>query len=136
MLSHKIRRITSAHAAFSLHSLTTRHLTARPSSLRLVGRSVSSRRQIQRLSNGTLTQTVPNPASTMSSERSEDMRPSRPCLRLLCPRLALLLSLMLPRGGKARLRARCWRHGMRGGIVRDDRPLRLGAGVTGQDSGG
>jgi len=114
MQSHKVRRITSAHAALSLHSLTTRHLIARPSSLRVVGRSVSSRRQIQRLSNRTFTQTVPNPASTMSSERSEDMRPSRPCLRLLCPRLALLLSLCSSRG-KARLWARCWRHGMREG---------------------
>ena len=58
------------------------------------GWSVSDRRQIQRLSNGTLTQTVPAPASTTSPERGEDMRPSRPWVRLMCPRLALLLSLM------------------------------------------
>ena len=37
-------------------------------------------------------------ASTTSPERSEDMHPSRPCLYLLCPRLALLLSLMLIAG--------------------------------------
>jgi len=136
MQSHKVRRITSAHAALSLHSLTTRHLTARPSPLRLVGRSVSSRRQIQRLSNRTFTQTVPNPASTMSSERSEDMRPSRPCLRLLCPRLALLLSLMLLAGQGQTTGQMLEARDERGGIVRDDRPPRLGAGVTGQDSAG
>jgi hypothetical protein len=74
MQSHTVRRITSAQAALSLHSLTTRHLTARPSSLHQAGGSVSSRRQIQvqRLSNGTFT--------------------------LLCPRLALLLRLMLIAG--------------------------------------
>jgi hypothetical protein len=61
MQSHTVRRITSAHAALSLHLLTTRHLTARPSSLPQVGGSVSSRRQIQlqRLSNGTLTRPFP-----------------------------------------------------------------------------
>ncbi len=71
MQSHTVRRITSAHAALSLHSLTTRHLTARPSSLPQVGGSVSSRRQIQlqRLSNGTLTQTVPNAGSTQPPRR-------------------------------------------------------------------
>jgi hypothetical protein len=65
MQSHTVRRITSAHAVLSLHSLTTRYLTARPSSPQ-VGGSVSSRRQIQlqRFSNGTLTQTVPNAGST------------------------------------------------------------------------
>jgi hypothetical protein len=71
MQSHTVRRITSAHAALSLHSLITRHLTARPSSLPQVGGSVSSRRQIQlqRLSNGTLTQTVPNAGSTQPRPR-------------------------------------------------------------------
>jgi hypothetical protein len=44
---------------------------------------------------GTLVWTVPDPPSPAPPERPEDMRPSRPCLRLLCPRLALLLSLML-----------------------------------------
>ena len=51
------------------------------------GWSVSDRRQIQRLSRGTLTQTVPTPASTTSPERAEDTRPSRLYMRLLCPRL-------------------------------------------------
>jgi hypothetical protein len=105
MQSHTVRRITSAHAALSLHALTTRYLTTRLSSLRLVGlpvlgtlvsRYVLSLHQIQRLTNGSLTQTFPNPALTKSPDRSEDICPSRPCLRLLCPRLALLLSLMLP----------------------------------------
>ena len=68
MQSHTVRRITSAHATLSLHSL---------------------------IGNGTLTQTVPDPASTTSPERSKDMYPSRPCLRPLCSRLALLLSLLL-----------------------------------------
>lgn len=105
MQSRTVRRITSEHAALSLHSLTTRHRTTRPSSLRLVGlpvrgtligRYASSRRQIQRFTtNGILTQTFPNPASTMSPERSEEMRPSRSCLRMLCPRMALFLSLTL-----------------------------------------
>ena len=107
MQSHTVRRITSAHAAFSLHALTTRYLTTRPSSLRpvglpvrgtLVSRYVLSLHQIQRLTNGSLTQTFPNPASTTSPERSEDMCPSRPCLRLLCPHLVLLLSLLLLAG--------------------------------------
>ena len=103
-----VQRLTcSLPAASRLHARTTRHLTTRPSSLRLVGLpvrgtqtgwSVSDRRQIQRFSNGTLTQTVPAPASTTSSERAEDTRPSRPCVRLLCPCLALLLSLMLLTG--------------------------------------
>ena len=53
MQSQTIRRITSAHAAFSLHRHATRHLSAHP---------------------------------------------SRPSLHLLCPRLALLLSLMLLAG--------------------------------------
>ncbi|SRR5712692_3207339 len=47
---------------------------------------------------GTLVWTVPDPPSPAPLERPEDMRPSRPCLRLLCPRLALLLSLMLLAG--------------------------------------
>jgi len=105
MQSHTVRRITSAHAALSLHTLTTRHITTRPSSLCLVGlpvrgtlvsRYVLSLHQIQRLTNGSLTQTFPNPASTTSPERSEAMRPSRPCLHLLCSRLTPLLSLMIP----------------------------------------
>ena len=107
MQSHTVRRITSAHAALSLHALTTRHLTTRPSSLRLVdlpvrgtlvSRYVLFLYQIQRLTNGSLAQTLPNPVSTTTPERSEDMRPSRPCLRLLCPRIRLLLSLMLLAG--------------------------------------
>jgi hypothetical protein len=105
MQSHTVRRITSAHAALSLHTLTTRHLPTRPSSLRLVdlpvrgtlvSRYVLFLNQIQRLTNGSLARTLPNPGSTTNPERSEDMRPSRPCLRLLCPSFALLLSLMLP----------------------------------------
>ena len=105
MQSHTVRRITSAHAALSLHALTTRHLTTRPSSLRLmdlpvrgtlVSRYVLPLHQIQRLTDGSLGKTLPSPVSTTSPERSEDMRPSRPCLRLLCPSFALLLSLMLP----------------------------------------
>ena len=105
MQSHTVRRITSAHAALSLYALSTRYLTTRPSSLRpvglpvrgtLVSRYVLSLHQIQRLTNGSLTQTFPNPASTTSPERSEDMCPSRPCLRLLCPSLALHLSPMIP----------------------------------------
>ena len=105
MQSHRVRRITSAHAALSLHTLTTRHIITRPSSLCLVGLPVRgtlvsryglSLHQIQRLTNGSFTRIFPNPTSTSSPERSEDMRPSRPCLRLLCSRLALLLSLMIP----------------------------------------
>jgi len=57
----------------------------------LVSRYVLSLHQIQRLTNGSLRQTFPNPASTTSPERSEDMRPSRSCL-------ALLLGLMLLAG--------------------------------------
>ena len=72
--------------------------TVRPSSFRLLGWSVSDHRQIQRLSNGTLTQTVSTPASTTSPEMAEDTRPSRPCVPLLCSRLALLLSLMFLTG--------------------------------------
>ena len=103
-----VQRLTcSLPAASRLHARTTRHLTTRPSSLRLVGLpvrgtqtgwSVSDRRQIQRFSNGTLTQTIPAPASTTLPERAEDTRPSRPCVRLLCPRLALLLGPMLLAG--------------------------------------
>ena len=44
------------------------------------------------------TKTRPDPISTTSPERSEDMHPSRPCLRLLCPHLVLLLSLTLLAG--------------------------------------
>jgi hypothetical protein len=44
----------------------------------------------------TLVWTVPDSPSLAPPERSEDMHPSRPCL--LCPRLALLLSLMLLTG--------------------------------------
>lgn len=79
----------------SLHSLTTRYLPARPSSLRLVGRFVSTGRQIQRLSNGTHMQIAPAPTSTTSPERSKDMRSLHPCMRLRCPRLALLPGLLL-----------------------------------------
>jgi hypothetical protein len=59
-----------------------------------MGRSFTGQCPTQLLSNGTLTQSVPNPASTTSPERSEDMHPSRPCLRLLSPHLVLLLSLL------------------------------------------
>ena len=88
-------------AGSRLHSLTSRHLTARPSFLRLVGPpvrgtqtggSVSDRCQIQRLSTSTLTQTVPAPASATSPERAEDTRPLRPCARLLCPRVSHFLT--------------------------------------------
>jgi hypothetical protein len=99
-----VQRLTcSLPAASRLHSLTSRHLTARPSSLRLVGLpvrgtqigwSVSDRRQIQRLINSTLAQIAFAPGSTTSPERSEDMRPSHPCVRLLCTRLAWLLGPM------------------------------------------
>lgn len=78
MQSRTVRRITSAHAALSLHSHTTRHLTARPLSLRLVGLSASVRRWIQRLSNGTLTQTVPNPPPTQLRPRL--LKGSRKCV--------------------------------------------------------
>lgn len=105
MQPHTVRRIISAYAALSLHALTTRYITTRASSLHLadlpvrdtlVSRYVLSLHQLQRLTNGSLTHTFPNPASTTSPERSEDLRPSRPCLRLLCSRLALLLSPMIP----------------------------------------
>jgi len=43
----------------------------------------------------TLTQTVLASAFTTSPEWAEDTRPSRLCGHLLCPRLALLLRLML-----------------------------------------
>jgi len=81
-----------------LHSLTFPSLTARPSSLRLVGRSVSARHQIQRLSNGTFTQTAPAPASTTSPERSNAMRPAHPCMRLPFPHPAGLLGLIVLAG--------------------------------------
>jgi hypothetical protein len=96
MQSRTVRRITSEHAAFSLHSHTTRHRTARPSSPRLVGLSASVRRQIQLLQqrhpHADRSQSTPDPTSTTSPERFEDMCPSRSCR---CPHLALLLSLML-----------------------------------------
>ncbi len=47
---------------------------------------------------GTLVWTVPDPPSPAPPERSEAMHPSRPCLRLLCSHLALLLSLTLLAG--------------------------------------
>ena len=76
-----------------VHLLThdSTYLTARPSSLRLMGRSFTGQCPTQLRSNGTLTQSVPNPTSTTSPERSVDMCPSRTCL-------ALLLSLMLLAG--------------------------------------
>ena len=76
-----------------VHLLThdSTYLTARPSSLRLMGRSFTGQCPTQLRSNGTLTQSVPNPTSTTSPERSVDMCPSRTCL-------ALLLSLMLLTG--------------------------------------
>jgi len=46
----------------------------------------------------TLVWTAPDSLSTASPERPENMRPLRPCLRLLCPRLGLLVSLMLLAG--------------------------------------
>jgi hypothetical protein len=84
-----------------------RHLPARPSSLRLVGllvrgmqtgRFVSGQHPTQRLSNSTRVRTVPDPPSPAPPERSEAMHPSRPCLRLLCSHLTLLLSLTLLAG--------------------------------------
>ena len=47
---------------------------------------------------GTLVWTVTDSLSTAPPERPEDMRPLRPCLCLLCPRLGLLVSLMLLAG--------------------------------------
>jgi hypothetical protein len=47
---------------------------------------------------GTLVWTVPDSPPSAPPERPEDMRPSRPCLRLLCSHLVLLLSLMLLAG--------------------------------------
>jgi hypothetical protein len=84
-----------------------RHLPTRPSSLRLVGllvrgmqtgRFVSGQHPTQRLSNSTRVRTVPDPPSPAPPERSEAMHPSRPCLRLLCSHLTLLLSLTLLAG--------------------------------------
>jgi hypothetical protein len=46
----------------------------------------------------TLVWAIPDPPSPAPPERPEDMRPSRPCLRLLCSHLALLLSLTLLAG--------------------------------------
>ena len=46
----------------------------------------------------TLVWTVTDSLSTAPHERPEDMCPLRPCLRLLCPRLGLFLSLMLLAG--------------------------------------
>ena len=68
-------------------------LTARPAQRRLVG-SVSGHRQPRPVH----TKTRPDPSLTPSPERPEDMPPSRPCLRLLCPHLVLLLSLLLLAG--------------------------------------
>jgi hypothetical protein len=65
------RLICSLPAASRLHSLTTRHLTAQLSSFRLAGWSVSDRRQIQRVSDGTLTQTILAPGLTTTPERVE-----------------------------------------------------------------
>lgn len=65
-----VQRLTcSLPAVTRMYSLTTRHLTVRPSSFRLAGWSVSDRRQIQRISDGTLTQTILAPALTTTSER-------------------------------------------------------------------
>src|SRR4029077_19097266 len=100
MQSHTVRRITSAHAALSLHSLTTRHLTARPSSsssgrpVRLVPASDTASQQ--RYPHADRSQCRLDPASTTSPERSEDMHPPRPRPYLLCPRLALLLRAIIP----------------------------------------
>ena len=53
----------------------------RPSSFRLKAWSVSDRRQIQRVSDGSLTQAILAPALTTSPERAEDTRPSQLCGR-------------------------------------------------------
>ena len=53
----------------------------RPSSFRLKAWSVSDRRQIQRVSDGSLTQAVLAPTLTTSPERAEDTRPSQLCGR-------------------------------------------------------
>jgi hypothetical protein len=71
-----------------------RHLTARPSRRRLVSWSVSDHRQPRPVH----TKTRPDPISTTTPERPEDMRPLRPCLRLLCPHLVLFLSLLFLAG--------------------------------------
>ena len=89
------RRAPCRPSLVCTHSRTSRHLTMRPSSFRLKAWSVSDRWQIQRVSDGSLTQAVLAPALTTSSERAEDTCPSQLCGRLLCLRLALLLRLML-----------------------------------------
>jgi hypothetical protein len=67
----------------------------RPSSFRLKAWSISDLRQLQPVSDGSLTQAVLAPALTTSHERAEDTRPSQLRGRLLCLREALLLRLML-----------------------------------------
>ena len=64
-----------------------RPLTARPAQRRLVGWSVSGHRQPR-----------PGPSQDPSRSLSHPVTPSRPCLRLLCPHLVLLLSLLLLAG--------------------------------------
>ena len=59
------------------------------------GSSVSVRRQTQRLIHRIRARIAPDPLSIMSSERVEEMRPSRSCLLVRGPRLARLLSLVL-----------------------------------------
>lgn len=92
--------LVSTHARLPgcTHSHTTRHLTARHSGRPLVGWSVSARRQIPRLSNGTLTQTSPDPASITPLERSTAMRPAYTCMRLPLLYLTLLLGLIVLAG--------------------------------------
>ena len=103
MQSHTVRRITSAHAALSLHSLIN-STPNRASIIFFIRWAGPSRSAASDTAIDSVSATAPSrrpfpmqarPASTTSPERSEDMHPSRPCLYLLCPRLALLLSLML-----------------------------------------
>ena len=87
--------IVSAHTRLPTctHS-QLRHLTARPSRRRRVRWSVSDHRRPRSVH----PKTRPDPISTTTPERPEDMRPLRPCLRLLCPHLVLFLSLLFLAG--------------------------------------
>jgi len=95
MLIRAHQAIVSAHARLPVctHS-QLRHLTARSARRCLVSWSVSDHRRPRSVH----TKTRPDPISIPSPERPEDMPPARPCLRLLCPHLVLLLSLMLLAG--------------------------------------
>ena len=94
MLIQRQPVINSAHARPPACTHASTYLTARPSRRRLVSWFVSGQRQPRPVH----TKTRPDPISTTSPERSEGMHPSRPCLRLLCPRPLLLMTLMLLAG--------------------------------------